>query len=94
MKAVVACFTLLVSLVFILECVNAGAHSYKDGENIKLYANKVGPFNNPRSDEVPKVPSSHQGLILCFSCRDWRPPLSQPRAVGPMHASSRTKFNA
>eukprot|EP00884_Botryococcus_braunii_P021685 jgi/Botrbrau1/81/Bobra.0022s0071.1 len=24
-----------------------GPHAYKDGENIKLYANKVGPFSNP-----------------------------------------------
>jgi hypothetical protein len=23
-------------------------HSYKKGEEVKLYANKVGPFHNPR----------------------------------------------
>lgn len=29
-------------------CAYGGPHSYKDGEYIKLYANKVGPFSNPR----------------------------------------------
>jgi hypothetical protein len=39
------------TLLLLLACLNAASaksHHFKDGEEVELYANKVGPFSNPR----------------------------------------------
>ena len=40
----------VIALGFLVCRVSAGAsdHKYKDGQAVPLYANKVGPFHNPR----------------------------------------------
>lgn len=36
---------------------DASDHRYKAGEAVPLYANKVGPFHNPRFAFPPSLPS-------------------------------------
>ena len=43
-----AAFAMVLALAIALAAVGAeAASSYKEGETVKMYANKVGPFNNP-----------------------------------------------
>lgn len=41
---------LIIAVGFAISSVHASAsdHKYKEGDVVPLYANKVGPFHNPR----------------------------------------------
>lgn len=69
---------MLVLLVAVALCVcsvhaSGSNHKYGPGDPVPLYANKVGPFHNPRSALLvlflqPLVLFFEIGEFLCFSC--------------------------
>lgn len=61
----------LVALVALSAIVSAANHSYKVHDDVPLWANKVGPFHNPRSGTSllsPSVdPSTRPGIPTFFA---------------------------
>lgn len=56
-RALLALF--MFGLAFQLATADHKNHIYKQGEHVVLYANKVGPFHNPRC--VGGLPETHSG---------------------------------
>jgi hypothetical protein len=68
-----ACAVLAVALLACL--LGAGAdgsdHRYKEGDRVPLYANKVGPFHNPRysNNSLAKLLLFMSGYTVCLEMR-------------------------
>lgn len=70
-KQIMACLVVAIVILCSLTHVRSDGsnHRYKEGDDVPLYANKVGPFHNPRYFVV--VPTTHFCFPFNLTIHNW-----------------------